>query len=128
MRTPPSTATGRICGIGSTSWTGPSTLTGIMQAILTLPCQSANPMSASPSGNPVSCVRGALALERAPSDAPLALALDQVQAGELAALVAKDLAGFVAGAGALDLCMVAAHYDPAELLRPGWPLHRSSAP
>lgn len=73
--------------------------------------------------NPVTCVRGALALERAPSDAPLALALDQAQAGELAGLVAKDLAGFVSGAGDLDLCMVAAHYDPAELLRPGWPLH-----
>jgi len=73
--------------------------------------------------NPVPCVRGALALERAPSEAPLALALDQAQAGELAGLVAKDLAGFVAGAGELDLCMVAAHYDPAELLRPGWPLH-----
>src|SRR5690554_3568946 len=72
---------------------------------------------------PVTCVRGALALERAPSDAPLALALDQVQAGGLAELVAKDLAGFVAGAGDLDLCLVAAHYDPAELLRPGWPLH-----
>lgn len=94
-----------------------------MQAILTLRRLSANPMSASPPGNPAPCVRGALALERAPSDAPLALALDQAQAGELAALVAKDLAGFVAGAGALDLCMVAAHYDPAELLRPGWPLH-----
>src|SRR5690606_18979466 len=72
---------------------------------------------------PVTCVRGALALERAPSDAPLALALDQTRAGALATLVAKDLAGFVAGVGELDLCMVAAHYDPAELLRPGWPLH-----
>src|SRR5690606_3474275 len=73
--------------------------------------------------NPVTCVRGALALERAPSDEPLALALDQAQAGALAELLARDLAGFVAGAGDLDLCMVAAHYDPAELLRPGWPLH-----
>lgn len=77
----------------------------------------------SQASNQVSCVRGALALERAPSDAPLALALDQAQAGELATLVARDLAGFVAGAGELDLCLVAAHYDPAELLRPGWPLH-----
>lgn len=73
--------------------------------------------------NPGTCVRGALALERAPADAPPALALDQRRAGELAALVARDLAGFVAGAGDLDLCLVAAHYDPAELLRPGWPLH-----
>lgn len=73
--------------------------------------------------NPATCVRGALALERAPTDAPMALALDQRQAGELAALVAQDLAGFVSGAGDLDLCLVAAHYDPTELLRPGWPLH-----
>ena len=36
--------------------------------------------------NPATCVRGALALERAPTDAPMALALDQRQAGELAAL------------------------------------------
>ena len=64
-----------------------------MQAILTLPRQPANPMPspAPPVPVPVTCVRGALALERAPSDAPLALALDQAQAGELAELVAKDI-------------------------------------
>lgn len=77
--------------------------------------------------NPAPCVRGALALERAPNDAPLALALDQRQAGELATLVARDLAGFVAGAANLDLGLVGGHYDPAELLRPGWPLHQELA-
>ena len=28
------------------------------------------------------------------------------------------------GATALDLSFAAAHFDPAEVLRPGWPLHR----
>lgn len=77
--------------------------------------------------NPIPCVRGALALERAPVEAPGVPALDQQQAGALAALVATDLAGVAADAGDLDLCLVGAHYDPAELLRPGWPLHAELA-
>lgn len=77
--------------------------------------------------NPTRCVRGALALERLADEAPGALALAQEQAGALAALVARDLADFTADVGELDLCMVAAHYDPAELLRPGWPLHEELA-
>ena len=77
--------------------------------------------------NPTPCVRGALALERAPSDAPAVAMLDQQQAGALAALVARDLAAVAADASGLDLCLVGAHYDPAELLRPGWPLHEELA-
>ena len=77
--------------------------------------------------NPTRCVRGALALERAPAEAPGVSALDQQQAGALAALVASDLVAVAADAGELDLCLVGAHYDPAELLRPGWPLHEELA-
>lgn len=66
---------------------------------------------------------GALAIECAPAPAGAALALPQAQAGALAALVARDLAGHVPQASALDCALVAAHYDPVELLRPGWPLH-----
>ena len=69
-------------------------------------------------------VLGALALELA-ADAPTrGDRLSQAQAGELAALIAADLAGFAPGAAELELVTVGAHYDPVELLRPGWPRHR----
>ena len=69
-------------------------------------------------------VLGALALELVPgSDAPQ-VALSQQQAGELARLLAHDLATFSPEAAALELVTVGAHYDAVELLRPGWPLHR----
>lgn len=69
-------------------------------------------------------VLGALALELR-GDAPVAADhLSQAEAGELAGLIAQDLARFVPDASALDLLTVGAHYDPVELLRPGWPLHR----
>lgn len=69
-------------------------------------------------------VLGALALELSGADAPRADRLAQVQAGELAALVAADLATLAPEAASLELVTVGAHYDPVELLRPGWPLHR----
>jgi hypothetical protein len=69
-------------------------------------------------------VLGALALELA-GDAPARDdRLTQAQAGELAARMASDLAGFAPGAAELELVTVGAHYDPVELLRSGWPLHR----
>ena len=74
-------------------------------------------------GNPAGCY-GALALELRPGDGPGQLALAQQAAGELAALVAADLGRLVPEAAGLDLGLVAASFDPVELLRPGWPLHR----
>jgi len=78
-------------------------------------------------GDPMSEVSttifGALALELAPG-APARDALPQAQAGLLAAAIARDLADFDGAAAALELITVGAHYDPVELLRPGWPLHR----
>jgi len=69
-------------------------------------------------------VLGALALELVPgSDAPQG-ALSQQSAGELARLLAHDLATFAPEAATLELATVGAHYDAVELLRPGWPLHR----
>ena len=69
-------------------------------------------------------VLGALALELR-GDAPVARsALAQADAGELAAHMARDLAAFAPGASQLQLVTVGAHYDPVELLRPGWALHR----
>jgi hypothetical protein len=69
-------------------------------------------------------VLGALALELR-GDAPVARhALSQAEVGALADLIARDLAGFAPEAASLELVIVGAHYDPVELLRPGWPLHR----
>lgn len=69
-------------------------------------------------------VLGALALELR-GDAPVAReSLDQALAGELAQHIARDLAAFEPQAASLELVTVGAHYDPVELLRPGWPLHR----
>lgn len=69
-------------------------------------------------------VRGALALELVPGTQPGRAALGQTGAGALAGLVARDLATFAVDAAGLDLVFAGAHYDPAEVLRPGWPLHR----
>src|SRR5688572_12957803 len=69
-------------------------------------------------------VLGALALELR-GDAPVARAsVDQDQAGALAALIARDVARLAPEATGLQLVTVGAHYDPVELLRPGWALHR----
>ena len=69
-------------------------------------------------------VRGALALELVPGSQPGRAALGQADAGALAGLAGRDLATFAADAAGLDLVFAGAHYDPAEVLRPGWPLHR----
>ena len=83
-----------------------------------------SPASAPPSPPTKWHVLGALALELR-GDAPVArAALAQADVGALAALVARDLARFAPEAAALELVTVGAHYDPVEVLRPGWPLHR----
>ncbi|MBB1473175.1 MULTISPECIES: hypothetical protein [unclassified Luteimonas] len=69
-------------------------------------------------------VLGALALELAYGAGVAHDSVAQEQAGKLAALVAADLAAFAPDAALLDCTLVAAHYDPVELLRPGWPLHQ----
>lgn len=68
--------------------------------------------------------RGAFALELAGGAIPGQAALRPEQAGELAALAGRDLAKLVEGVAGLDLVMAAAHFDSAEALRPGWPLHQ----
>jgi hypothetical protein len=69
-------------------------------------------------------VLGALALELTPGSAVGADRLDQAGAGTLGERMAADLARFNAEAAELELALVGAHYDPVELLRRGWPLHR----
>ncbi|HEX4855087.1 hypothetical protein [Arenimonas sp.] len=76
-----------------------------------------------PMPNPdLSCL-GALAVELSPGAVAGRTALSTDEAGALAALVARDLDKLVPGAAALDLGLVAALFDPVELLRPGYPLH-----
>ena len=64
---------------------------------------------------------GALALEVAAL--PQRVLLDRDAAETLAQHVADDLLRVLPGVPTLDLTFVGAHYDPIELLRPGWPLH-----
>ncbi len=79
-------------------------------------------MRDSPSTETVTTL-GAIAIELAPGSRIGRGALPQQEAGDWAAAVAMDLARVVAGTAELDLAVVAALYDPAELLRPHFPLH-----
>jgi len=68
--------------------------------------------------------RGVVALELRDGTPPRHAALDAEAAGELTALLGRDLAALVPAVRDCDLALMAAHFDPAEALRPGWPLHR----
>ncbi len=81
-------------------------------------------MTASAADSDATHVLGAMALELSPGTQPARAALRQADAGALAGLLGRDLAALVAEASALELAFAAAHFDPAEVLRPGWPLHR----
>lgn len=67
---------------------------------------------------------GVLVLELAGDTVPKHAALRPDQAGALAEHVGCDLAQWVPQVRALELSFAAVHFDPAEVLRPGWPLHR----
>ena len=77
-----------------------------------------------PATNPdVLTTLGAIAVELA-ADAPVGRGtLAQAEAGDWAAGIAADLARLVPESAALDLVLVAALHDPAELLRPNFPRH-----
>lgn len=68
--------------------------------------------------------RGVIALELSDGEQPGHAALRADHAGALATQLGRDLAKLVASVGECDLALFAAHFDPAEALRPGWPLHR----
>ncbi|MGY1408022.1 hypothetical protein ACW5EG_00355 [Luteimonas sp. A611] len=76
---------------------------------------------------PENTVAGLMALELAPGSVVERGALAQEEAARLASLLGRDLAALFPDARGLDLCLAAAHFDPAEALRPGWPLHRRLA-
>ena len=70
---------------------------------------------------------GVLALELAADSAVARTCLDRVGADALGAELALDLQRLLPGVEALDGAFAGAHYDPAELLRPGWPVHAALA-
>lgn len=73
---------------------------------------------------------GVLALEVAadpPAGSAGALCLSREQADALAGDLAFDLQRLLPGVAALDGVFAGAHFDPAELLRPGWPVHTALA-
>lgn len=74
--------------------------------------------------DPGSTALGVLALELAGGTAPRVAALSSDQAGTLAEHVGRDLAQWVPQVRELELSFAAAHFDPAEVLRPGWSMHR----
>ncbi len=78
-------------------------------------------MTASPTA---SHVKGFLALELSAGSTPRIAALQPADAGALVERMGRDLAALVPQIRELDLSLAAAHFDPAEALRPGWPLHR----
>jgi hypothetical protein len=66
---------------------------------------------------------GAIAIEQAGAAPVGRSVLVQAEAGDWAAGIAADLARLVPEAAELDLVLVAALFDPAELLRPNFPRH-----
>lgn len=69
-------------------------------------------------------VLAVMALEWMPDATPPRAALSQQEAGMLAERIGHDLALLVPEVTGLDLLVMGAHFDPAEALRAGWPLHR----
>jgi hypothetical protein len=68
---------------------------------------------------------GALALEIAAT--PARMDLPRAEAESLAGHVADDLQRLLPEVQALDLVLDGAHFDPAEILRPSWPVHAALA-
>ncbi len=69
-------------------------------------------------------VLAVMALEWMPDGPAPRTALAQDDAGLLAERIGHDLALLVPEVADLDLVVMGAHFDPAEVLRPGWPVHR----
>ncbi|WP_240125466.1 hypothetical protein [Thermomonas alba] len=68
--------------------------------------------------------RGVIALELRDGAPPARAALDAAGAGDVAERLGRDLAKLVPEVAVCELALLGAHFDPAEALRPGWPLHR----
>ncbi len=67
---------------------------------------------------------GVIALELRDGQPPREAALAVARAGDVADLLGRDLVAQAPAAAGCDLALLGAHFDPAEALRPGWPVHR----
>lgn len=67
---------------------------------------------------------GVIALELRDGQPPREAALVVARAGDVAELLGRDLVALAPAAAGCDLALLGAHFDPAEVLRPGWPVHR----
>ena len=67
---------------------------------------------------------GVMALELAAGRMPQQAAQPAAEASALAEKLGRDLATHAPQVRDLDLVLAAAHFDPAEALRPGWSLHQ----
>ena len=67
---------------------------------------------------------GVIALELRDGQPPREAALAVARAGDVAELLGRDLVALAPAAAGCDLALLGAHFDPAEVLRPGWPVHR----
>lgn len=76
--------------------------------------------------SPLHCL-GALALELSPDGPPGQATLERDAADALAESLGDDLRRLLPGIEALDAGLACALFDPAELLRPGWPAHAALA-
>lgn len=79
-------------------------------------------MAASPSRSDI--FHGVIAIELRDGKPPQHPSLTAKTAGELAVLMGRDLASLVPQVASCDLALLTTHYDPAEVLRPGWPPHK----
>ena len=69
-------------------------------------------------------VLAVMALEWMPEGPAPRPALTQEETGQLVERIGHDLALLVPEVAELDLIAMGTHFDPAEVLRPGWPMHR----
>jgi len=68
-----------------------------------------------------------LAIELVPEGAPKSLSLPLESAHLLGNTIANDLARLLPGVETMGLAVAAAMVDPAQVLRPGWPIHAELA-
>ena len=78
----------------------------------------------SQASNSPAVFRGVIAIELRDGSPPERAALPAAVAGEVAALLGRDLAKLAPDVADCELALLAAHFDPAEALRAGWPLHQ----
>jgi hypothetical protein len=76
--------------------------------------------------DPLHCF-GVLALELTADGPHRSLCLDRSEVDTLGRELAIDLQRLVAGVAELDGVVAGATFDPAEVLRPGWPVHAALA-